>query len=290
MLTTVKSMRIVVLACKGRYQHDLVVNLARSFDVAGVVWHAPVQPKGGLSSRIRRYVNPLKLAQHLVARHSMRSNAEAARPLLDQLFPAIDPVSVIPGSPMIEVENVNAPAAVDMVRELRPDVVCINGTNLLREPMLALAPAIRHGFVNLHTGLSPYSRGGNCDLFMLLEGKPEYVGVTIHFIDKGIDSGDIILTARPALTVQDNYEMIEAKAFRLGNDLMVRAVQQLALGQAQRVPQWQEGKLFLRRTGYVYEPRHRLLVNRKLSNGLVAEYLRHQSERDRDIRLIGDSR
>jgi methionyl-tRNA formyltransferase len=231
----------------------------------------------------------LKLAQHIVARHSMRTNAEKARPLLEQLFPAVeDLVSVVSGRPMIEVENINAPAAVDMVRELRPDVVCINGTNLLRAPMLALAPAIQHGFVNLHTGLSPYSRGGNCDLFMLLEGKPEYVGVTVHYIDAGIDSGDIILTARPSLTVEDNYEMIEAKSFRLGNDLMVRAVQQLARGQAKRVPQWAEGKLFLRRTGYVYEPRHRLLVNRKLSNGMVAEYLRQKSERDRDIRLVGE--
>jgi methionyl-tRNA formyltransferase len=289
-MSTAPVMRIVVMACKGRYQDDFVANLARNFDVVGVVWHAPVQPKGSLSSRIRRHANPLKLVQHIVARHSMRTNAARARPLLDRLFPAVDLASVISGRPVIEVENINAPAAVDMVRALRPDVVCINGTNLLREPMLALGPAIRHGFVNLHTGLSPYSRGGNCDLFMLLEGKPEYVGVTIHYIDKGIDSGDIILTARPALAVEDNYEMIEAKAFRLGNDLMVRAVRQLALGQAKRVPQWEEGKLFLRRTGYVYEPRHRLLVNRKLSNGMVAEYLRQRPERDNGIRLVGESK
>ena len=281
-------MRVVVLACKGRYQNDLVANLARNFDVVGVIWHTPLQPKGDLLSRVRRYVNPLRLGEYIAARHSIRVNTARARPLLDKLFPAPDMTTIMAGRPAIEVANINDPAAVALVRELRPDVVCINGTNLLREPMLNLSPVLRHGFVNLHTGLSPYSRGGNCDLFMLLEGKPEYVGVTIHYIDRGIDSGDIILTARPDLTAQDNYEIIEAKSFRLGNDLMVRAVQQLALGRAQRVPQWEEGKLFLRRTGYLYQPNHRLLVNRKLAGGMVAEYLRNRAERDRDIRLIGE--
>ena len=51
-----------------------------------------------------------------------------------------------------------------------------------------------------------------------------------------------------------NFEIIDGKTFRLGNECMVAAVRQLHDGKAERVPQWTEGKLFLRRTGYVYDP------------------------------------
>jgi hypothetical protein len=53
------------------------------------------------------------------------------------------------------------------------------------------------------------------------------------------------------------------------------------------VKQWELGKLFLRRTGYVYEPYHRVRVNGLLDRGLIAEYLTRREERDRAIRLVG---
>jgi methionyl-tRNA formyltransferase len=283
------SLRVVLFAADGRYQRNLAFLLAQRFDLAGIVWQRAETPKGPLISRLQRYVNPRALAQYVAARLANARDAADARPLLDSLFGTEQAWDAIHHEiPSLTVTNINDPRAVDFVRNIAPKVVCVNGTNLLREPMLALAPSIHHGFINLHTGLSPYSRGGNCDLFMLLEGHPEWVGITIHHIDSGIDSGDIIITARPGLAAGDNYEMIEAKSFRLGNDMMVVALKQLAEARAQRVRQWTDGKLFLRRTGYVYRPYHRLLVNRALRKGLIAQYLSDRERRDRGVRLVGE--
>jgi hypothetical protein len=280
--------RVVALVAEGLYQKYLVSRLAAQFGLVGVVVHAPANAKGSLIRRASRYANPARLLRHLRARQLMRGYAAKAQPLLEALFYRDGRAPELPdGVSLVRVENINSPLAVKLVQQCRPDIVCVNGTNLLREPMLALIPQVRHGIINLHTGLSPYSRGGNCDLFMLLEGRPEMVGITIHYIDKGIDSGDIVITARPELAVVDNYEMIEAKSFRLGIDMMLVAVRQIAEGRAGRVKQWGSGKLFLRRTGYVYEPYHRVRVNRMLAQGLVAEYLAQRSERDRGIRLVG---
>ena len=282
--------RVVALVADGIYQRYLVMRLAEEFELVGLVVHAPPSPKGSLAERARRYANPARLAKHLWARRAMRGYAARAAPVLAGLFHRDGREPSFPGYvPNVRVENINAAAAVSLIEQVCPDIVCVNGTNLLREPMLALIPGIRHGIINLHTGLSPYSRGGNCDLFMLLEGRPEMVGITIHHIDKGIDSGDIVITARPELSPDDNYEMIEAKSFRLGIDRMLVAVRQLAEHRAERVRQWAEGKLFLRRTGYVYEPYHRVRVNRMLEAGLVADYLAHREDRDRGIRLVGSA-
>jgi methionyl-tRNA formyltransferase len=278
------AMSVVILAARGRYQQDLVWRLSQHFHVVGIVWHVAANAKGSIASRVRRYLSPVRLWQYIHAQHHMRKSARRAMPLLEALFPPPQPAATA-AIPVIEVEDINDSKAAAFVSSRQPDVVCVNGTNLLREPMLALLPRVRHGIINLHTGLSPYSRGGNCDLFMLLEERPEFVGVTIHHIDRGIDSGDILLTARPELSVDDNYDMIEAKSFRLGNDLMVKAVEQLAEGRAQRVPQWEQGKLFLRRTGYVYQPYHRVLVDRKLRR-VLSEYLERRLDRDKHIRLV----
>jgi methionyl-tRNA formyltransferase len=286
--TVAGQLRVVAMVCDGPYQRYLVQRLADEFDLVGVVVYAPVNSRGSLISRLSKYRNPFRLARHLRARKLMRDYAAQARPFVESLFFVQGRAPQLPdGVPTVRVANINAPEAVAFVGRASPDIVCINGTNLLREPMLSLAPRARHGFVNLHTGLAPYSRGGNCDLFMLLEGRPELVGITVHYIDKGIDSGDIIITARPDLAPDDTCETIEAKSFRLGIDMMLLAVRQIAERRAERVRQWEEGKLFLKRTGYVYEPHHRVRVNRMLADGLIADYLAHRAARDRGIRLVG---
>lgn len=283
-----KSLRVVLLSCDGLCQRFLLAQLAANFNLVGWVVHATPNAKGSLPGRLMRYLNPLTLARHLRARILLPKFDAAAQPMVEELFFPDGSPPVVPAQvSRADVDSINSPEAVKFVNDKEPDIVCVNGTNLLREPMLALIPKLKHGIINLHTGLSPYSRGGNCNLFMLLEGKPELVGVTVHHIDKGIDSGDIIFTGRPDIALSDTYEMIEAKGFRLGIELMVKAVGALAAGRALRVKQWEAGKLFLRRTGYVYQPHFRVRVQKMISQGLLKEYLANRETRDRGVRLIG---
>jgi methionyl-tRNA formyltransferase len=123
---------------------------------------------------------------------------------------------------------------------------------------------------------------------MLLENKPEYVGITVHHIDAGIDSGDIIISCRPALKADDNYEIIDAKCFHIGIEAMVHACKQLFSSTGIRVKQWQQGKLFLNRTGYFYQPAHRLEVNRLIEKGLLADYLQSKPHADNRVRTVGE--
>lgn len=277
------------MVCDGLYQQHFVHGLSVAFNVVGVVIYRPVLSKGSFGQRIRRLLGWGAALRFLRSRRAFRAERAAAHLLVETLFYRDGSGFAFPGgAAQLVVNNINDPAVADFLRQRAPDVVCINGTNLLRDGLLAIASTIPYGFVNLHTGLSPYARGGNCDLFMLLEGRPEFVGITIHHIDSGIDSGDIIVTARPDLVPDDNYAMIEAKSFHLGNKMMVVAVTQLFEGRAERVKQWQHGKEFLRRTGYVYDPFVRLQVNKILKRGLVAQYLADKAGRDKGIRLVGD--
>jgi hypothetical protein len=122
---------------------------------------------------------------------------------------------------------------------------------------------------------------------MILEGHPELVGVTVHHIDAGIDSGDIIRSAQVPLQSDDNFETIDVRSFDLGIDLLIAAARDQVAGRAERVRQWEQGKLFLQRTGYHYEPWQRLQASRLLEGGLLRDYLNHRAERDAAIRVVG---
>lgn len=278
-----------MLCCDGIYQRYLVERLHEAYEVTGVVLKVVPQEKGSLASRLARYLDPVALAKYLLSRFEMARSAKAAAGLVEKLFFKDGRPPAIPADiECITVADINSPEAVEFVSRHAPDMVCVNGTNLLRAPMLELAVQIPLGIVNLHTGLSPYTRGGNCNLFALLEGRPEWVGVTVHYIDPGIDSGDLILTRQVQMEPDDLYDHIDARTFRLGADLMVVAVARIAGGRAARVPQWPGGSLYLRRTGYVYEPFHYYRANRLLRGGLVRQYLKDKQKRDMEVKLVGD--
>ena len=281
--------KIIILCCEGLYQRYLIHRISQEYELVGIVLRIEPNAKGSLLVRLIRYINPVKLIRYLQARFFMLGETAKAAPLISHLFYTDGKPPSLPADvPIIRAEDINSLAVVDFINKLRPDVVCVNGTNLLREPMLNLIPNIPYGIINLHTGLSPYSRGGNCNLFMLLEKHPELVGITIHHIDKGTDSGDIIISARLELKPGDNYAMIDAKTFRIGIDMLLVAIKQLIEGRAVRIKQWEAGKLFLRKTGYNYHPYLRLKVNRLLKKGLISDYLRDREKIDAKVKLIGE--
>ena len=284
-----KTNKVLIMCCEGHYQDHLITRLDEEFSVCGIVRQRSEMSHSSLVKRIVKHKHPLNLINHIITRIKLRKYEDSAKPLLNQLFGTnnqsiYDRVQV----PLVFCDDINSPEVVSFIKQHKPDLICVNGTNLLRKPILEIADHIEFGIINLHTGLSPYSRGGNCNLYMLLENKPELVGITVHHIDKGIDSGDIIISARPSFKVDDSYEMIDAKCFHIGNEAMVHACKQLFSGRSRRVKQWLQGKLFLKRTGYFYHPGQRLEANKLLENGLLKNYLVNRKKTDQDIRIIGD--
>lgn len=138
---------------------------------------------------------------------------------------------------------------------------------MLRAPLISVP---RLAAVNIHTGLSPYYRGGHSTFFALYNEAPQHVGVTIHYIDPGIDSGHIIRTARPSICEDDNLHTLECKVIALGTELMARTVMGFKNGKLPGVPQWCDGKLYLSRD---FTLARRLEMNRRLADGLISRYL-----------------
>lgn len=116
------------------------------------------------------------------------------------------------------VESINDPSVIDLLQKTQPELVVVLGTSILKEPVLAAAPC----FVNLHAGITPMYRGAHGQFWAVLNRDFGNVGVTLHFVDKGIDTGAIVKQGRfefdPAI---DNLLTLLAKSSVAGTKLIL---------------------------------------------------------------------
>ncbi|MTH96812.1 formyl transferase [Roseibium sp. RKSG952] len=147
------------------------------------------------------------------------------------------------GEVTTEDRSLNDQRFVDLIRQAKPDIIAVMGTCILGRKILECAPDI----LNMHTGLSPYYRGGRTNFWPFIENEPGYFGVTVHRMSSGIDAGDIIFSERVVLDADDTYGSINCKSIVAGTGLMVDAITRLEAGTCRALPQWAEGKVYFDR-------------------------------------------
>ena len=108
--------------------------------------------------------------------------------------------------------SVNEKESILLINEIDPKIVYIFGTGILKKKTI---DNIKCPKVNMHFGLSPYYRGEGIVTALSNEG-PKSVGVTIHYLDKNVDSGDIIYQEIPKINKNDNFYSIALKLTILG--------------------------------------------------------------------------
>jgi methionyl-tRNA formyltransferase len=136
--------------------------------------------------------------------------------------------------PVYEVSHLSAPETRQILADLRPDAACVACFNK-RIPANVLALP-RHGFLNVHPSLLPQFRGP-APLFWTFRAGIQETGVTIHFMDEGLDTGDIAQQA--PLTLPDGITGPEADTVTatLGGKLLVNTLNQLINGTLKPAPQ-----------------------------------------------------
>lgn len=100
--------------------------------------------------------------------------------------------------------SINERHCVELLRSLDLDLIInLRTRNIYKSRVLNIP---RGGCLNVHHGLLPENRGTMCDLWALYEDRP--VGFTIHYMNKKIDDGDIVLRETLDLKGCQDYSQI----------------------------------------------------------------------------------
>ncbi len=92
------------------------------------------------------------------------------------------------GIPASEVDSINSGESVRLLQEHKIDLLVYAGAGILKKPLIEATPL---GVLNAHMGLLPSYRGMNVAEWAAWNGDP--VGCSVHLIDSGIDTGDILV-------------------------------------------------------------------------------------------------
>jgi methionyl-tRNA formyltransferase len=127
--------------------------------------------------------------------------------------------------------KVNAPAFVQQLAKTKPELnISVSYDQIIHRPLLDLAPK---GFVNLHGGKLPNYRGRTVVNWAILNGETE-IGLTAHYMDEGIDTGDIILQRTLPIHWTDTYGEVLQRLVQECPSLISETVRLIANGSAPR--------------------------------------------------------
>ena len=134
----------------------------------------------------------------------------------------------------IDFDELDEPQLIQTIKGLDIDaaVVCSYNYKIPK----ALMEATRDGFINVHPSMLPKYRGGNPYSRVIMNGETE-TGVTLHFMDEGFDTGDIIAQKPYHIPNKATMGTIFNELNFIGIELLLQVLQSYETQPLPRIPQ-----------------------------------------------------
>lgn len=224
--------RVVVVTQKSAWGAAIVQELARQeVPIEAIVLERGSVGTGAQLRRARAHskrlgtVDALRLVRKKLVRAYRRSRSDAAWSRNEFYGPFASAVHV--------VDDLNSPESERLLTQLDPDLVVIGTSRILRSHIIAIP---RVGVLNAHPGLLPAYRGVDVIPWAIHNGDP--VGVSVHFVDPGVDTGDIVAKQTIDVRSTDTLASLKKRAGQAAAECMAATVGRLMLGQeVVRTPQ-----------------------------------------------------
>lgn len=135
-------------------------------------------------------------------------------------------------------KNVNSDEFISILLKYNCDLfVSMSFNQIFKSKIINLT---KYKAINCHAGKLPFYRGRNILNWVLINDEKEF-GITVHYIDEGIDTGDIILQKIFQITDNDNYRTLLKKAHIECANVLYEAISMFKKG---NVKAYKQNKLY----------------------------------------------
>jgi len=195
--------KIVLLAGEGISTNILYHALKDEFPIHSIILEEPVGKKTLIKKRIKKLglwkVTGQILFQLVIAKFLHFTSARRKKEILEAYNLDASP---LPSEKITHVSSVNDDQCLELLQRIAPQIVIVNGTRIISKRILDGVNAI---FINMHAGITPRYRGVHGAYWALVNRDKENCGVTVHVVDAGIDTGEIIFQAMITPGKEDNF-------------------------------------------------------------------------------------
>lgn len=123
--------------------------------------------------------------------------------------------------------NVNSKDFIKVIKHKEPDlIVSVFFNQILSEDLIEIA---KKGVINIHPAFLPNYKGVS-PVFWSLANNEKYAGISVHFVNKGIDTGGIIARKKIKISNSDSEDSLYFKLANLGVSLLVRTIHDISKG------------------------------------------------------------
>jgi methionyl-tRNA formyltransferase len=152
-------------------------------------------------------------------------------------FLTVEEILLVQRAREFKFTSINDPDTCARMQGLRPDWIIVAGFGeILRKPVLAIP---RKGVLNVHPSFLPQYRGPT-PCYWVIKNKEKTTGVTVHHVDEGIDTGDIIRQVEVPIRHHESERSLEQRLSTLGARVLIETLDSLTAGNATRTKQIQE--------------------------------------------------
>lgn len=221
--------RIAMLTAGGTLSTITVNSLARRFGAASIaVVEEEPEPKAVFLRRRLAKLGLIEVAGQLAFAVAQKIAARSSAARIAQIcaLAGLDD-STDPAIAVCRVPSVNSHECRTALAAIEPTVVIVHGTRIIRRDTLR---AVSAPFINFHAGINPKYRGQHGGYWARAERDHSNVGVTIHLIDEGVDTGGVLYQAPFAATARDNINTYQYLQTAVAQPLLIQAAEDALAG------------------------------------------------------------
>jgi methionyl-tRNA formyltransferase len=138
------------------------------------------------------------------------------------------------GLSTLRMSNPNHASFLAAVRQVQADLIVVAAFSRILKKEIIETPAL--GCLNVHASFLPKYRGPN-PLYWVLANKEAKTGVTVHFVDEGVDTGPIVLQRELDILPAEDERSLLRRCAQLAAELLPLAVASVAQGAVAATPQ-----------------------------------------------------
>ncbi|MFZ1528699.1 MAG: formyl transferase [Ferruginibacter sp.] len=142
-------------------------------------------------------------------------------------------LSSIPANKILQVDSVNDERVLSIIKEINPALIIVNGTRIISNKILK---NISCNIINTHAGITPKYRGVHGAYWAMVNGDAAHNGVTVHYVNAGIDTGDIIYQSLIKPAANDNFSTYPYLQIAEGIKILHKAVEDILNSRGELLP------------------------------------------------------
>ncbi len=150
------------------------------------------------------------------------------------IFSEVKKVALEHSIPVLQPLKASEETFVESIKQLNPDIIVVAAYGqILRENLLELP---KYRCINVHASLLPKYRGASPIQWAVINGEKE-TGITIMYMEKGLDTGDMILARKLELAPDETAGSLHDRLMELAGPTLLEAMDMIENGTARPVPQ-----------------------------------------------------